>query len=70
MVGQFHAERSVWTERADRAEVAAEQANAMLHDLIAKIMALPVAAPSPPWGQWWSRWFGISNTTKLGRDGG
>ena len=54
-----------WRERADRAELIAEQANAMLHDLVSRIMALPV----PESGgivSWWRRLFGQSSRSNIG----
>ena len=58
-----------WRERADRAEIAAEESNRMLHDLISRIMALPVpgAPPAPTQDRpWWARWFGSSKRSEIG----
>lgn len=57
LVGQVHAERSFWIERADQAEVRAEAAEARLHErrLPAPDLALP----------WWRRWFGASTRSNL-----
>ena len=63
LVGQFHAERSFWTERADAAECRAEASAAALNDLAARILAL-VPAPSPA-GAWWARWLGSSKRSEL-----
>lgn len=53
---QFRDALEFWRERADGAEVRAEQANAMLADLVTRIMAT-IPAPAPG-GSWWRRWLG------------
>ena len=63
LVGQFHAERSFWTERADAAECRAEQATAALNDLVNRILTLVPAAKSAPW---WERWFGGAKRPDIG----
>ena len=61
LVGQFHAERSFWTERADAAECRAEQSTAALSDLVNRIMTM-IPAPAP---SWWERWFGVSRRSDI-----
>ncbi len=51
LVGQVHAERSFWIERADAAEVRAEAAEQRLAD-----------SRRP----WWSRWLGASKRSDIG----
>jgi len=63
LVGQIHAERSFWIERADRAEVVAEQAMARADELVRRMADLVDQVARQP-GQkpqrraWWRRWFG------------
>jgi hypothetical protein len=63
MVGQFHAERSFWCERADTAECRAEQTTAALNDLVTRILTL-VPAPQSV-APWWERWFGVSRRSDI-----
>ncbi len=63
MVGQFEAERSIWTERVDSAEVRAEQATAALNDLVNRILSvIPAPQPAEPW---WARWLSGSRRSDI-----
>lgn len=61
LVGQVHAERSFWTERADAAEVRAEAAEQRTAEM-AKQLVEQATRP------WWSRWFGASTRSDLRRE--
>jgi hypothetical protein len=65
LVGQIHAERSFWVERADRAEVMAEQAMNE-RDAMARTLAEMARPPAGQGEPWWQRWFGSSTRSKLG----
>ena len=62
LVGQIHAERSFWIERADRAELVAEHAMSRADDMARRMAEMAEQASRP----WFARWFGQSKRSKLG----
>ena len=61
---QTAGERQFWIERADAAELRAQEANGMLRDLVDKIMAMP--EPAGSWWGWLATLFGSSKRSKVG----
>ena len=53
LVGQIHAERSFWIERADRAEIVAEQATSQATDMAKRLADLAERTAGRPWWRWW-----------------
>ena len=78
LIGQVHAERSFWVERADRAEMVAEQALAHAADAQRRMADLvelltqplhqshPPAPTRPERDPWWRRWLGASKRSDIG----
>ena len=53
LIGQIHAERSFWIERADRAELVAEHAAAQAADLAKRLADLSEQIARPWWRRLW-----------------
>ncbi len=72
LIGQVAAERALWIERIDVAEIRAEAAEARweatdqkLHQVLDRLLERQVG-PAPDGRSWWSRWFGVSKRSELG----
>ncbi len=69
---QAAAERAIFMERVDGAEVRAEAAEARaaavdekLHQVLDRLLERQVG-PAPDGRSWWSRWFGVSKRSEIG----
>ena len=69
---QASAERSIFMERVDAAEIRAESAEARaaavdqkLHQVLDRLLERQVG-PAPDGRSWWSRWFGVSKRSEIG----
>ncbi len=72
LIGQVAAERALWIERIDVAEIQAEAAearweatDAKLHQVLDRLLERQVG-PAPDGRSWWSRWFGVSKRSEIG----
>ncbi len=69
---QASAERAIFMERVDAAEIRAESAEARaaavdqkLHQVLDRLLERQVG-PAPDGRSWWSRWFGVSKRSEIG----
>ena len=69
---QAAAERAIFMERVDGAEIRAEAAearaaavDAKLHQVLDRLLERQVG-PAPDGRSWWSRWFGVSKRSEIG----
>ncbi len=72
LIGQVAAERALWIERIDVAEIRAEAAEARweatdqkLHQVLDRLLERQVG-PAPDARSWWSRLFGVSKRSEIG----
>ncbi len=60
LVAQVEAERSLWLERIDAAEIRAERLEQRLDQVLDQLLA----ARPPRRDSWWRRWFGVARRTE------
>ena len=66
LIAQAAAERGLWLERVDAAELRAERVEQRLDQVLDQLLRQPAPGRAEQ-APWWRRWFGVSTKSKIGR---